>query len=97
MSVSNVMSLMRCSSTNGLQQYGVSVKVQKSFLTACKSSYVHNLTSVDAHSLKRLAMSNGGDYKAAIVLKADETAIEEMVNARSQKQTVLAVEPLLVG
>ena len=42
-------------------------------------------------------MSDRRDYELSVVLEANEAAIEEMINARRQQQTILAVEPLLVG
>jgi hypothetical protein len=78
-------------SANSLKQDGVPVKVQKLLLAAGEPSHINNLCGVDAHSLERGTMSDRRDYELSVVLEADEPAIEEMINARSQKQAILAV------
>jgi hypothetical protein len=79
-----------------LEQDGAPVKVQKLFLAAAEPSHIGNLRGVYAHSLERGTMSDRGDYELPAVLEANEAAIEEMIDARCQKQSVLAIEPLLV-
>jgi len=74
-----------------LKQYSIPVEVKKLFLTARKSSHIDNPHRVDSQALKRWAMSNRGDYEISVVLKADEASIEEMINARGQKQAILSV------
>jgi hypothetical protein len=73
------------------------MKVQEMLLTAGEPSHIDNPCSVDAHSLERRTMSNRRDDELSVVLEADEPAIEEMINARRQKEAVLAVQPLFVG
>ena len=36
-------------------------------------------------------MSDRGDYELPVVLEANEAAIKEMIDARCQKQAVLAI------
>ena len=53
--------------------------------------HIDNLCGVDAHSSEGWVVSDRRDYKFAVVLEANEPAIEEMVNARRQKQAILAI------
>ena len=71
--------------TNSLQQNGVPVIVQKFLLAAGKPSDINDPYNVDAHSLERGSMSHWRDYETSIVLESDETAIEQMINARGQE------------
>jgi hypothetical protein len=73
------------------------VKVQELLLAAGESSHVDNACGIDAHSLKGGAMSNRREYELSVVLEADKSAIEEMINAWRQKQAVLTVQPLIIG
>jgi hypothetical protein len=79
-----------------LKQNRISVEIQESLLTISKSSDNNDPRRVDSHTLKRRAMSYRGDDQGPIILKANEAAIKQMINAWSQKQTVLTVKPLLV-
>jgi hypothetical protein len=76
---------------NSLEQHTVPMKVQELLLAAGEPSHIDNLCGVDAHSLERWAVSYRRDYERAIVLEANEPAIEEMINARRQKQAILAI------
>ena len=80
-----------------LQQHGVPVEIQELLLAAGEPAHVDDLCGVDAHSLKRGTMSDRGNDEPAVVFEADEAAIEQMVDARRQQQSVLAVQSLLVG
>src|SRR5512134_2478606 len=88
-----------CGSTSGanrLKQDSVPMKIEELLLAAGEPSHIDDPCRVDAHAFKRGTMSNRGDYELAIVLKADEATIEEMINAWSQEQSILAVQSLLV-
>ena len=76
---------------NSLEQHSIPMKIQELLLAAGEPSHIDNLCGIDAHSLEGGAMSGRRDYEFAVVLEANETAIEEMINARRQKQTILAV------
>jgi len=60
-------------------------------LAAAESSNIDNPRGVDPHPLKRGSMSYRGDDELSAVLEADEPAIKEMIDARRQKQAILAV------
>jgi hypothetical protein len=74
-----------------LKQHGIPVKVKKLLLAAGEPSHIYNPCGVDAHSLERGTMSNRGDQELSTVLEPNEPAIKEMINARRQKQAILAV------
>src|SRR5271154_175805 len=78
-------------SAGGPEQDGAPVKIQELFLAAAESSHIDNVRGVYAHSLERGTMSDGENYDLPVVLEAKEPAIEEMIDARCQKQAVLAV------
>jgi hypothetical protein len=67
------------------------VKVQELPLAASEPSHINDPCGVDAHSLERGTMSDWRDYELSVVLKANEPAIEEMINARRQEQSIFAV------
>lgn len=67
------------------------MKIQELFLAAAELSHIDDLRGVDAHSLKRGTMSDRGNYELPVVLKANEPTIEEMIDARCQKQAILSV------
>ena len=83
--------------TNSLKEDCVPVKVQELLLAAGEPAHIHNPNRINAHSLERGTMSNRRDYKLSAILEADEPTIEEMINARRQKEAILAVQPLFVG
>lgn len=60
-------------------------------------SHVDRLRGVDAHPLQGRTMSHRRNYQAAIVLEANESAIEEMIDAGRQKQTILPIQAIFVG
>src|SRR5512134_3227168 len=84
------------SGANRLKQDSVPMKIEELLLAAGEPSHIDNPCRVNAHALERGTMSNRGDYELAIVLKADEAPIEEMINAGGQEQPILAVQSLLV-
>ena len=67
------------------------MKIQELSLAAAEPSHIDNLRGVDAHSLERGAMSDRGNNELPVVLEANESTIEEMIDARCQEQTVFAV------
>ena len=83
--------------TERLKQYGVPVKVQELLLAAGEPAHIDGLCGVDAHSLKGGTMRNRRDDEPAVVFEANEAAIEEMIDARRQKQSILAVQSFFVG
>ena len=72
------------------------MKIEELLLAAGEPSHIDDPCRVDAHAFERGTMSNRGDYELAVVLKADEAAIKEMINAWGQEQSILAVQSLLV-
>ena len=76
---------------NSLEQHSIPMKIQELHLAAGEPSHVDNLCGVDAHSSEGWVVSDRGDYKFAVVLEANEPAIEKMINAGRQKQAILAV------
>ena len=58
------------------------MEIQKLLLPAGESSHIDKLGRLNAHSLERGTVSNGGNYELAVVLEADKATIEEMINAR---------------
>ncbi len=65
-----------------LKQHCVPMKIEELPLPAGEPSDINGLCGVDAHSLERGTVSNRRDYELAIVLEADESTIEEMVDTR---------------
>ena len=64
-----------------LEKDGVPVKIEELFLAAREASDIDNVCSTDAHSLEGWAVGDWGNYQVSVVLKADKTAIEQMVDA----------------
>jgi len=65
-------------------------------LTAGELANVHRIRCVDAHALERWPVRDRRNDELARVLKTDESAVEEMIDARREQQSVFAVEPLFV-
>src|SRR5260221_9584054 len=65
---------------------------QKTTLARRKRPDIEGRVSPYAHALQRRPMSDRGDDEPSVVLKADETAIEEMVDAGREKEAVFTVE-----
>ena len=80
-------------SAGGLEQDGGPMKIQELFLAAAERSHIDNLRRIYAHSLERGTMSNRGDYElpVTVVLETNEPTIKEMIDARCQNQSVLAL------
>jgi hypothetical protein len=54
-------------------------------LTACERADTKVLGRIDPHSLKRGVMRNWRDNRSPVVFKADEAAIEQVIDARRQQ------------
>ena len=50
-----------CILSGSPKKNGVSVKIEKHLLPACKATNVHSFACFDAHSLKGRVMGNGRD------------------------------------
>jgi hypothetical protein len=67
------------------------MEVEKLLLPAREFSHIDNVVGIDPHAMKRWPMSYWRDYEFSVVFKANEPTIEEMMDARSQKQAVLTI------
>jgi hypothetical protein len=68
-----------------LKQHGIPVKIQEQFLSAGEAADVDSVCGVNAHALERRSMCDRRDDKLAVVVEADESAIEEVIDAGRQK------------
>jgi hypothetical protein len=59
-------------------------------------AYIDRAINGNAHLLQRVQMGHGRDQQASIVAERNESAIEQVVDRRSQHETVLAVEALWI-
>jgi hypothetical protein len=73
------------------------MEIEKLLLTACERANIDGLGRIDPHSLKRGVMRNRRNNLPPVVFKADEAAIEQVIDARRQQQSVLAVQSFLIG
>jgi hypothetical protein len=73
------------------------MEIQEALLATGKPSDVHCLRGVDAHPLQGRTMSHRRNYQPAIVLEANESAVEQMIDAGCQKQTILPIQAIFVG
>ena len=73
------------------------MKLKKCPLPGRETTHVHDTGRFNAHSLERRPMSDRRKDQIAAIFKSDETTIEEVINVRSEKQSVLAVKALLIG
>jgi hypothetical protein len=74
-----------------LQQDRAPVKIQKLLLATREPSHINNFYGVNAHPLERGTVSYWRNNEVSVVLKANEPAIEKMIDTRRQKQAILAV------
>ena len=73
------------------------MEIKKFPLTACERANIDRFGRIDAHSLKRGVMRNWRNDQPSVVFKANEAAIEQVIDARRQQQSVLAVQAFLIG
>src|SRR5450755_5015968 len=73
------------------------MEIEKLLLTACERADINGPGRIDPHSLKRLVLSNRRNNQPPVVFKADEAAIEKVIYARRQQQSVLAVQSFLIS
>jgi hypothetical protein len=73
------------------------MEIEKLLLTARERTNIDGLGCIDPHSLKRGVMRNRRNNQPPVVFKADEAAIEQVIDAGRQQQSVLAVQPFLIG
>jgi hypothetical protein len=73
------------------------MEIEKLLLTACERADIYVLGRIDPHSLKRGVMRYWRNNQSPVVFKPDEAAIEQVVDARRQQQSVLAVQSFLIG
>src|SRR5713226_2508016 len=67
------------------------MEIEKLLLTARERANIDGLGRIDPHSLKRGVMRNRRNNQPPAVFKADEAAIEQVIDARRQQQSVLIV------
>lgn len=58
------------------------MEIEKLLLTACERANIDGASRIDPHALKRWMMRNWRNNQPTAVLKAYETAIEQMIDAR---------------
>jgi hypothetical protein len=73
------------------------MEIEKLLLTACERADIYVLGRIDPHSLKRGVMRYWRNNQSPVVFKPYEAAIEQVVDARRQQQSVLAVQSFLIG
>jgi hypothetical protein len=73
------------------------VEIEKLLLTACESANIDRPNRIDSHTLKRWLMCNQRNIQPPVVFKPDEAAIEQVIDARHQQQSVLAIQSFLIG
>ena len=81
---------------SSLQQNRLTVVVEKPFLSFGECPHVDYAICSYSHSSQRWNIGDRRDDHYTRILEADKAAIKKMVHCRSQKKSVLAVEPLLV-
>src|SRR6266581_4734059 len=78
------------------EQHVVSVEIEKLLLTACERANIDSPDRIDPHALKRWLMCNRRNNQPPVVFKAYEATIEQVIDARRQQQSVLAVQSFLI-
>ena len=73
------------------------MEVEKLLLAACERANIDGLGRINPHSRKRRMMSNRKNNQPTVVFKADEAAIEQVIDARRQQQSILAVQTFLIS
>ena len=61
------------------------MKIQELLLTAGESANVDSVCGINAHALERRSMSDRRDDKLAIVVEADGSASDEVIDAGRQE------------
>ena len=72
------------------------MELQEVPLALGKPADIHGAAGIDTHALQRRQMRHRRDDEATAVLKANEAAIEQVVDAGRQEQAVFAVQTLVV-
>ena len=75
---------MESNGPEGLEKNGIPVKIQEAFLPVRECPYIGCVARVNAHSNERWTVRHGRNDQRPVILKANEVAIEEMINARRQ-------------
>jgi hypothetical protein len=73
------------------------VEIEKLLLAACERANIDGLSRIDSRALKRWTMRNRRNNQSPAILKPYETAIKQVIDARRQQQSVLAVQSFLIG
>src|ERR1700736_911720 len=82
---------MRSLRPNRFKQHVVSMEIEKLLLTACEHTNIDGRGRIDPHALKRGVMRNRRNNQPPVVFKANKTAVEQMIDARRQQQSILPI------
>ena len=72
------------------------MKIKKCPLALRELTDIDGCLGVDAHAFERGMMSHRRNDQRAGVFKADESAVEQMIDRRREKKPVLAIQSLFV-
>jgi hypothetical protein len=73
------------------------VELEEMLLTGGERADVDGLSGVDTHPKKRGAIRDGRNDKRAVIFETDKSAIEQVVDARREQQSVFAIQTFVVG
>jgi hypothetical protein len=68
----------------------------ETFAALGESANDDDVLRFDAHALQRRQVRDRGDDEVTGVLEADETPVEQVVDAERQQPSILPIEPLIV-
>jgi hypothetical protein len=78
------------------QQHGRPVEFQEVSLPFGEGTDIEELLRFNAHSLEGWSMCYRRDDQVSGVFETDESAVEKVVDAGSQKQAILSVQALFI-
>jgi hypothetical protein len=79
------------------KQHCVPVEIKELLLAAGERAHVDGLRSDDTHPKKRGAMHDGRNDKRAVIFETDKSAIEQVVDARREQQSIFAIQTFVVS
>src|ERR1700730_642047 len=79
------------------EQHVVSVEIEKLLLTVSERANINSPGRIDPHAPKRGVIRNRRNNQPPVVFESDESTIEQVIDARRQQQSVLAVQSFLIG
>jgi len=70
---------------------------QKRALPIRESTNIDRHPDRNAHPFQGRQMGYWGHDEIAVIVKADEPTVEQVIDARRQQQPILTIEPFIIG